>query len=587
MGTDDTVDSPAPSRPFQDRSELLDFLLEVTAATNATLDLDSLLATLADLVRTVIPFDLLAVLLYSERRGGLVVRYSIGYHPETVQDLVIPLDEGITGQAAMTRMPILVGDVLREPRYLPLVDAVRSELAIPMTRLGKLVGVIDLQSTRVNAFSSEDSAMLQLIASRATASIVNARLFRKVDRQNRTLRALARVSQEFTSILDLDGLLGKVASRVKSLINYDSFSILMYDQPNELLRHRFSLRYDQRVQIDSIPFGLGITGAAAASKQPVRIEDTQGDQRYIAVTPGIRSEVAVPLIVRDRLIGVMNLESERVGFFSEDHTQLLTLLAPMIAQAIENARLYEEVAAHKERMQADLEAARRLQTYLLPKEDPEITGLEIGIGFRPAHEISGDVFDFFEQGDHAIICIGDVSGKSAAAALYGAMVTGLLRTLAPRRRSPAALMERLNDALVELQVHNRYLTLLVLLWHPKTRMLTMTNAAAIPPMVVRQGQILEPHLEGFPLGLFPDRAYEESPFVAERGDLIILYSDGIQDQLNPQKLDYGSARLRTFLPTVSALPAREIVDAVFNDFDKFRGEVPVQDDQTLIAIRVQ
>lgn len=574
-------------RPFQDRSELLDFLLEVATAAASTLDLEGLLKTLAQLVRTVVRFDLLAVLLYSERRGGLVVRYSIGYNPETIRDLVIPLNEGITGLAATTRSPVFVGDVKADPRYLGLVDAVQSEMAVPMVQRGRLVGVIDLQSTELNAFSAQDCAMLQLIASRATASIVNARLFRRIDRRNRTLRALARVSQEFTSTLDLDDLLSKVAARIKKLINYDAFSVLLFDPAHQMLRHRFSLRYDERVQLDYIAPGKGITGAAASTRQLVRVDDTQADSRYIALNPGIRSEISVPLVVRDRLIGVLDLESDRVGYFTEEHEQLLEPLAPLVAQAIDNARLYEEVAAHKERMQADLEAARRLQTHLLPKEDPEIPGLEIGIGFRPAHEISGDVFDFFEQGDDAIICIGDVSGKSAAAALYGAMVTGLLRSLASRRKSPAAVMERLNDALVERRVGSRYLTLLVLFWKAQSGILTMANAASAVPIVLRQGQLIEPHLEGFPLGLFPNRAYDEVPFQTQPGDLIVLYSDGIQDQPNLDKQDYGSTRLRPLLATLGHLPAQAVVDAIVADVDQFRGDEPVHDDQTLIVIRVQ
>jgi sigma-B regulation protein RsbU (phosphoserine phosphatase) len=574
-------------RPFQDRAELLDFLLEVVAVTSSTLDLDGLLHSLAQMVRNVIRFDLLAVLLYSEARGGLVVRYSMGYNTETLSDLVIPLGEGITGLAAKTRTPIFVGDVKAEPLYLPLVDAVQSELAVPMVLRGKLVGVIDLQSTELNAFTAEDSALLQLIASRATASIVNARLFRQVVRQNRSLRALSRLSQEFTSTLDLDKLLGKVAERIKGLINYDGFSILLWDESQQLLRHRFSLRYDQRVQLDLIPAGKGITGAAAASRKTIRVEDTQADPRYIALNPGIRSELSTPLVVRDRLVGVVDLESDRLGYFTAEHEQWMGLLAPLVAQAIDNARLYEEVAQHKERMQADLDAARRLQEYLLPKEDPGLEGLEIGVGFRPAHEISGDVFDFFEYGEDAIICIGDASGKSAAAALYGAMVTGLLRTLAPRRKSPAALMERLNDALVARRVGSRYLTLLVSRWHPKTRTLTMANAAAAPPLVVRDGKILEPRLEGFPLGLFPDRAYEETVFQTCPGDLLVFYSDGIQEQPGPAGQDYGAARLRPLVATLGQAPAKAVVEAIFADLDEFRKEEPIHDDQTLIAIRVQ
>lgn len=579
--------SKSPTR-FKDRADLLDFLLEVTGSIATTLDLDHLLAHIAQIVKQVLPFDLFAILLYSEKKKGLTIRYSIGHNPEMVRDLVISLDEGITGLAASGRLPIVAGDVRKHPQYLAVVDAVRTEMAIPMIARGRLVGVIDMQSTQLNAYSTEDSALLQLIASRVANFIVNARLYRRVEHNNRTLRTLAHVSREFSSILDLDELLNKVATTVRGLINYDAFSILIADEGNQVLRHRFSLRFDELVQNDHIPFGKGITGAAAQNRTPMRVEDTHEDPRYIELNPGTRSEIAIPLLAPDRLLGIMDLESQRVGFFTEDHLQTLSLLAPLVAGAVENARLYEELAGSKKRMEADLDAARSLQTALLPKEDPQIPGLQIGIGFRPAHEISGDVFDFFEHSDdHAIISIGDVSGKSAAAALYGAMVTGLLRTLAPRRRSPAALMQTLNESLMERKVEGRYLTLVVSQWQPSSGLLTITNAAAIPPMICRGRQIIVPPLEGFPLGLFADRKYDEFPFQTEPGDVILFYSDGIADQHNPAGLEYGLLRLAPLLRKVRKLPAQQIVDAIFADFDKFRAGHKIFDDQTVVVLKVQ
>ncbi len=578
---------PARTR-FRDRAELLDFLLDVTSATASAPDLDSVLASVSEHVRRVTPCDVFAILLYSERRKGLVVRYSFGLKLESFEDLVIPLDEGLTGVAASSKAPVMVGDVKSDPRSLQALDAVQSELAVPMLVGSRLVGVLDLQSSRRNAFTSEDSALVQLIASRVASFLLRAKLFRRLERQNRTLRTLGRMAREFSSLLDLDELLATVAARVRELAHYDALGILLYDPQANMLRHRFSMRYDQRVQLDNIPFGKGLTGAAAQSRAAVRVDDVTADSRYIETSPGIRSEIAVPLLTQDKLVGVMNLESERVGFFNDDHEQVLGLVAPQVASAIENARLYREVSEKNERMAADLSAARRLQSVLLPREDPEIHGLEIGIGFRPAHEITGDVFDFFEHGDEfAIISCGDVSGKSAAAALYGAMVTGLLRTLAPRRKTPSALMQALNDALIEHSVAGKYLTLLVLLWQPKTRMLTMSNAAAIPPMVCRGGEIISPHLEGFPLGMFPDRRYDETAFQAETGDTILLYSDGIQDQQNRAKQAYGEVRLPEFFRGLCGRPARGIVDAILEDFDRFRDGTAIQDDQTLVVLKVK
>src|SRR5262245_24750698 len=248
---------------FRERSELLDFLLEVSAATTQTLDLDLLLGSVAEIVNRVLPYGRFALLLYDEKQKALSSRHGVGHREEVVRSLSIALGEGVTGTAASRREPVLVGDVRSDPRYLNTVDAVRTELAVPMTARGKLVGVIDLQSTRVNAYTDYDRALLRLIAARVGIAIDNARLYRRADRQNRTLKTLANISREFSSILDLNELLGKLASTMRDLINYDAFSILYIEHEARALRHLFSIRYDKRVNIDNVPLGKGITGAAA------------------------------------------------------------------------------------------------------------------------------------------------------------------------------------------------------------------------------------------------------------------------------------------------------------------------------------
>ena len=570
---------------FKERSELLDFLLEVSSATALTLDLDPLLANVAEIINRVLPYDLFAILLYSERRHDLRIRYAVGHRDDVVRNLAIALGEGITGTAAANREPVLVGDVRSDARYLNTVDAVRTELAVPMTARGKLVGVIDLQSTRVNAYTEYDRALMRLIAARVSIAIDNARLYRRVDRQNRTLKTLANISREFSSILDLNELLGKIASTMRDLINYDAFSILAVDHDAKALRHLFSIRYDQRVNIDNVPLGKGITGAAAGSREVVRVHDTAKDPRYIASHPDIRSEIAVPLLAQDRVIGIMDLESDRVGYFSDDHMRILTLLAPQVASSLENARLYAEIAQRERAMEQDLQAARELQRVLIPDATPEIAGLEAAVKLRPAREISGDIYDIFEQHEQTVIAMGDVSGKGAAAALYGGLMSGLLRTLAPRRPRPAELMKALNDALVERKVEARYVTLGVLLWDPATRKIVMANAGALPPMVCRGGEIVKLRVEGVPLGMLEDREYEEITFQAQSGDVIVLYSDGITDHMSPGGLEFGRGRLAMVVRSQCHQSAEGLIDAIFAEMDKF--STVAFDDQSIFVMKVK
>lgn len=571
---------------FRERSELLDFLLEVSAATSLTLDLDQLLANVAEIIRKVLPYDLFAILLFHEKRQDLRIRYGVGHREEVMSNLSIALGEGVTGTAAARREPVLVGDVRNDPRYLNSVDATRTELSVPMTARGKLVGVIDLQSTRVNAYSEYDRALLRLIAGRVGIAIDNARLYRRAERQYRTLKTLAHISREFSSILDLNELLGKIATTMRELIAYDAFSILLVDHDAKALRHLFSIRHDQRVIIDNVPLGKGITGAAAESREVVRVHDTAKDPRYIASHPDVRSEVAVPLISQDRVVGVMDLESNRMGHFTDDHVRTLGLLGPQVASSVENARLYQELATRERRMEEDLQAARELQRILLPDATPEIEGLESTVRLRPAREISGDIYDIFEHQDgQTVIAFGDVSGKGAAAALYGSLVSGLLRTMSPRRRRPAELLKALNEVLIERKVEARYVTLCVLLWDPATLQIIMANAGAIPPMICRGGDILKVRVEGVPLGLLESREYEEVPFQAEAGDTLVLYSDGITDHLNSAGTEYGRGRLAQVVRSHCGKTSCELTNTIFEHLDKF--STTAFDDQTVFVMKVK
>jgi sigma-B regulation protein RsbU (phosphoserine phosphatase) len=447
--------------------------------------------------------------------------------------------------------------------------------------------VLDVQSTRINAFTERESTMLRLIASRVAVSIDNARLYRRIEQQNRTSRMLVELSREFSSILDVDELLKRIADSMRTLINYDAFGIFLLDPATGVLNTRFSVRFKERVEIDNIPSGAGITGAAVQTKQPIRVADTALDSRYIASHPGVRSELAVPLVVQDRVVGVLNVESEKINFFTDDHQNILTLLAPQIASNVENARLYEELAQREQLLEQDLKAARKLQRVLL-QAAPELEGLEVGIRSRPAREITGDVFDFFESSaSSAVIAFGDVSGKGAAAALYGALVSGLLRILGPRRKSPAELMKSMNDSLLERRVDAQYATLLVAFWYREQRMLKLANAGSSPPLVWRRGEILKRTIEGVPIGLLEDIDYEEVDFLVEPGDVVLLYSDGVEDQANADGQEFSRARVIETLRRNAELAPKAIADAMIAELDEYRGATPISDDQSVIVLRVR
>src|SRR5207248_4925460 len=177
--------------------------------------------------------------------------------------------------------------------------------------------------------------------------------------------------------------------------DFQMFSVMLLDPSGEKLQHRFSVRFNESVQIKhDIPIGNGLVGYAARNREAVLVPDVTRDPRYIKLNPETRSELVIPLIYKGTVIGVLDLEHTRRGFFTEDHMRTMSTLAAQIAIAIENARLYERVAQEEKRLERDLSLARELQSNLLPPCCPVMPNAQLSARFRPARAIGGDLYDF-------------------------------------------------------------------------------------------------------------------------------------------------------------------------------------------------
>src|SRR6185369_9420867 len=273
-------------------------------------------------------------------------------------------------------------------------------------------------------------------------SIENARLYTRIVRQAGTLALLNEISRDLTSILNVDQLLQRVGDLLLKVIDYHMFSILLLDATKQKLVHRFSVRFKENIQLkNDIPVGRGLVGAAAESKKAVLAPDVKRDPRYINANPETRSELCVPLIYKDEVIGVLDLEHTRRGYFTEDHLRTVSTLAAQVAIAIENATLYERISRQEKRLEQDLLLARELQYRLLPNCCPTLQQAELAAKFMPARAIGGDLYDFVTYtGGRTAVAIGDVSGKGAPAAIYAALVSGILRSHAAEEPGAAQML---------------------------------------------------------------------------------------------------------------------------------------------------
>ena len=580
--------SPASLEEGAPRLKIEEFLVELADALNTTLDLDTLLSRVAEMVRRVIPYEIFAILLLNEKTQDLRMRFQIGHNQDT-ERLRIKIGQGITGQAVERNEPVLVNDVMKYPNYINGHEAVRSELAVPLVAKNKIIGVIDIQSVKPAFFTEEHRRLLRLVASRIAISIENARLYTRVARQAQTLRILNEISRDLTSILNLDELLKRVGELISRVIDFQMFSVLLLDESGQKLTHRFSMRFNENVQLKhDIPLGRGLVGAAALQKEPVLVPDVLRDERYIRLNPETRSELCVPLIYKEQVIGVLDLEHTRRGYFNEDNMRTIVTLAAQIAIAIENARLYERIAREEQRMERDLAMAREVQQHLLPPCCPVMQNAEIAAMFRPAHAIGGDIYDFLNySGGRVGIAVGDVSGKGAPAALFAALVGGILRSTAGIEPSPSEMLNSINLNLNERKIDAHFVSMIFAVWDDEHRTIQIANSGQPRPMYVHGGRPQIVEAAGIPLGLLEDNEYDEVTIHAQPGDTFVFFSDGIIDAVNREGEQFGRPRVDEVVAKNSDLSAEALIAAIFKAVRKFSDGVSSYDDETVVVMKVR
>jgi sigma-B regulation protein RsbU (phosphoserine phosphatase) len=573
----------------------VEFLHSLADALNTTLDLNTLMHRVADLVRAVIDYRIFAILLLNDRTQELWMRFQIGHTPE-IERTRVKMGRGIVGQAALQRRTLRIDDVSTDEHYIAANPNVRSELTVPLIVKNRVIGVLDIESEIPGFFTTEHQRLLELVASRMATAVENARLYTRVSRQAQTLTVLNEISREITSILDLDDLLERIGQLLKRVIDYHMFTILLWNERTQQFEHRFSSRYGERVARErTVSLGEGLIGTAAQLREPVLAPDVRKDPRYLSVNPETRSELSVPLIYKGQVIGIIDLEHTRVNYYNDDHQRTLSTLAAQVAISIANARLYQRIHEEEQRMERDLEMARKVQLRLMPPQPPKLDRAEFAARFYAARSIGGDVYDFLDYGPGRIaVALGDVSGKAAPAALYAALVSGILRSLATQHLSPAALLAALNDQLQERKLDSQYVTMLIAIWDDSNQTVQIANAGSVQPLFVSMNSsgsrtsvdVKTIQAEGFPLGLFPDVEYEEFTLSTRTGDLVVFFSDGIPDAENAAGEMFGTERISKVLKSLRQPTANSTVQAIIDSVSRFQSGTEHFDDETVVALRV-
>jgi sigma-B regulation protein RsbU (phosphoserine phosphatase) len=575
-------------------SALLLTLFELGREVTSVLDLDELLEKIPQLIARLTEFHAFAVYLLDEKRGDLRIAYSVGYPEETRRSLRIKLGEGIVGTAAERGEAMRVGDVTGDQRYVAAVPGTRSELVVPLRRKKRVIGALNLLSSRPGQFTDRDEAILRQFGAHVAVALENARLFDRERQYSATLETLAEIGQDVASILDLDELLERIAVLARRLIDYRTFGILLLNEAAGELEMKLAIRYGDKLTLPTVKLGAGIVGYAALHKEAVLVPDVSVDPRYIPVVADCRSELAIPMLLKDRCIGVFDLESPELDAFTKEHVEILTLLASQAAGAIENARLYNEVRSNELRIERELTFAQRVQAALLPTSIPKrLRGIDVAARFAPARELGGDLHDFLSPEAHSlVVAVGDVSGKGVPAALYSAFAGELVRSrtfrrrYTPERTTPAGVLASMNTILHERGLEEYYCTLTYASFDLKRRTVTLANAALPYPIRCSGDGCEQIHLPGIPLGSFAGAAYDELTFDFLAGDAYVFCTDGVSEAFSRAGEEFGTDRLIEVVKTQRYGTAAEIVDAIFDAVQAFRGDRAQSDDMTAVAVRI-
>ena len=413
----------------------------------------------------------------------------------------------------------------------------------------------------------------------------------QIQKVHQRLRTVWEISTAIGATLDETELLNQILDRLFGVFpQVDRGFVILRDPESKKLITKASKRRDGG-NIEEITFSRTIIQTVMNNKKAVLSSDAMGDDRFSGgvsiVNLQLRSVMCVPLIAQGDILGILQLDTVRQAqHFTNDDLNLLATIANQAALSIANARMHDRLL-RRQRIEQDLQFAKRIQQSFLPQHVPDIPDLDIRDWYRSAQEVGGDFYDFIKLPDNRLgIVIGDVSGKGVPAALFMAKLTSDVRYFAMSYPDAASTVEHLNNQLVEGQAEDLFVTLLYMCLDISTKRLTIANAGHLPPLVRKGKTGTIERIEGavnYPLGVLPEAGYEQEEYQLESGDAMAIFTDGIIEAMDKEKNQYGFERLEAAMardfPDVASLG-----QGVLDDIRRFVGDTPQSDDLTLVCI---
>jgi sigma-B regulation protein RsbU (phosphoserine phosphatase) len=418
----------------------------------------------------------------------------------------------------------------------------------------------------------------------------DSREHREVSKQSDLLALISKVGVALLASVTLNETLEQIVALTFEAVPADRCMIMMRDDKNPELKVAVARLRDRVGEIGEIRISRSVIDEVVANGKSVLTSDAQADPRFAGGTvmlQGVRSVLAVPLGVGANVFGIIYADSPLAdGRFTEDHLKVLTTLASVAAIRVENARLTEE-QIERERLEREQQVASEIQQRFLPATAPIVNGYELqGISF-PCYEIGGDYYDFIQRDDgKLVVALGDVSGKGTAAALLMSSLHAAIHAQADIHDSLVKTISAVNRYLVDSIPANRFVTLFYAELDPKNGALSFLNAGHNPPLIVHTGGTMEQLAAGgLPLGIMPNADFREGRTKLYPGDVLVIYSDGVSEAVNPTGEEFGPTRLYEVVARNLEASAGGIRDRIESALTKFCQGTPAADDITLVIVK--
>lgn len=568
-------------------------LIEASHILNQDLELPTLLNNILRILTDYLEAEASAILITTSTEGQSELFTFV-----TNKDLVHSInvkeeDKGIARLVFESKKPIINNSCELEKGLKETLDRnigidVRNVMASPIVRKEKYHGVIEVFNKLGGTdFDDKDLEIMNALGDQIALAIANAKLIHRARRKTAEAESLIELGKLMSGTLELEELLQIIVDEASKLINVDIATIYIVDPDDVSIKDIVSRGVPNELK-SKLPMkiGEGICGYVAKTGETAVINDVTRNTQYVSLCREIKSEAALPLKSQGKVIGVFNVESEKLDAYKPDDVDLLETFASQAAVSIERAMLYKQ-AIEQKALEDELKIARRIQKTFLPKINPQLSGFDIAGVNIPSEAVGGDYYDFINIVDNQIgIAIGDVSGKGIGAALIMAAFRASLKAEIRNNYAIRTIFGKVNSLLYESIDRANYVTAVYGVLDTKNRVFTFSNAGHNPPLLFKaDGEVIELVEGGLVLGMFPDSIYEERPIYIDRGDILLFYTDGVTEAQDIDDREFGIDRLKKLVLESAGLNASDIVNLIVEAVGKYKGLNQPLDDLTMILIK--